>query len=122
MLNYLDVVPLLGAACTTFASSPEAAHVDPCNGEYLHIGQLAHHLIRRLDAQEVDDFACIFGVVEWILSEGDADARRLLNDGFLDDLFNPAFYEDEGCSPAGFLPWLGRRASRHRRVRALRCD
>lgn len=122
MLTYLDVVPLLAAACTTFPGSPEAADVDPNNGEYVHIGQLARHLIRRLDARDVDEFDCIFSIVEWVLSEGDPEARRLVNDGLLDDLFNPAFFEDEVCSPSEFLPWLGRRASRHPRARSLRCE
>jgi hypothetical protein len=122
MLNYLDVVPLLSAACTTFSDSPEAAAIHPMNGAYLQTAQLARHMIRLLDAGEVGDFSCVFGVVEWILTEGDVQARRLVNDGFMDDLFNPGFYAAACCSAFDFVEWLGRRARRHPRVRSLSCD
>lgn len=122
MLNYLDVVPLLSAACTTFDDSPEAAAIHPMNGAYLQTAQLARHMIRLLGVGQVEDFSCVFGTVEWVLAEGNVEARRLVNDGFMDDLFNPGFYAEDGCSPFDFVNWLGRRARRHPRVRSLTCD
>lgn len=90
VVGYLDVFPFLMAACPTFPGSPEAERADPNDGEFLVVGHFVAHLIRLLDEGTTDCFQAIFGVVEWVLTYGDQEARNLISDGFLDDLSDRA--------------------------------
>jgi hypothetical protein len=119
MIDYADVLPLLIAVCRTYRGSMEETMVDHENGEYVQIGYFAAHLIRLLDEGATEDFPAVFGVIESILKEGDADARSLVGDGLLDDLTNPGLYEGDRARPIGFLPWLGTRTRSEGPVRAL---
>jgi hypothetical protein len=107
MICYVEVVPLLIAACPSYRGSLPAAGAEEDEGEYLTVGRVVAHLIELLSR---DDTAClrtVFGVVEWVLEEGDDEARSLLTDGFFDDLTNPDFYAESSKDPHDFVPWLG---------------
>ena len=106
-VGYADVVPLLMAAAPTFERSAEAEGADPAAGEYVRITALVRHLIRLLDWGETAGLPAVFGVVEWILEEGDEPARHLIIAGFVEDLLNPDEYRCTGRRPQGFACWLG---------------
>ena len=61
-IEYLDVLPLLRGAITTFAGSVESAAVDLDNGEYVNITHLVRHLIGRLAVGRTEDFPAVFAV------------------------------------------------------------
>ena len=119
MITYLEVYPLLVAACPSYVGSKPAVVVEEGDGEFIRVGQLVRHLIQLLDHDDTESFTAVFGVVDWVLTEGDAEARSLINNGFLDDLTNPEMYGDATCRPADFVPWLAPMAKRHPAVRRL---
>jgi hypothetical protein len=55
-------------------------------------------------------------VVESVLADGDAEAARLITDGFLDDLANPDLYGEAKKQPTDFALWLGPRAREQGRL------
>ena len=119
MITYLEVYPLLVAACPSYAGSKPAAVAEEGDGEYIRVGQLVRHLIQLLDDDDTRSFTAVFGVVDWVLTEGDAEARSLINNGFLDDLTNPEMYGDTTRRPGDFVPWLTPEAKRHPAARRL---
>jgi hypothetical protein len=122
-IEYLDVLPLLRGAITTFARSVESAAVDPDNGEYVNITHLVRHLIGRLAAGQTEEFPAVFAVVERVLADGDEEALSLMVAGFFEDLLNVDEYTDTICQPSDFGPWLGPRARRvHSVASVLRID
>jgi hypothetical protein len=118
-IEYLDVLPLLCGAITTFAGSVDSAGVDPDNGEYVNITYLVRHLIGRLAAGRTEDFPAVFAVVERVLADGDQEARSLMVAGFFADLLNVDEYTGTICQPSDFGPWLGPRARRVRSVASV---
>lgn len=120
MITYDEVYPLMVAACPSYAGSKPAVWADENDGEFLRIGQLVRHLIVLLEDADFESFTAVFGVVEWVLAEGDAEAKSLINNGFLDDLTSPEMYAHSTCRPADFLPWLGPEAGQHPSVQRLR--
>ncbi len=118
-IEYLDVLPLLRGAITTFAGSVEGAAVDLDNGEYVNITHLVRHLIGRLAAGRTEDFPAVFAVVERVLADGDREAQSLMVAGFFEDLLNVDAYTDTICQPSHFGLWLGPRARRVRSVASV---
>jgi hypothetical protein len=55
---------------------------DENDGEFLRGGQLVRHLIMLLEDADIESFTAVFGIVEWVLAEGDAEAKSLINEGF----------------------------------------
>jgi hypothetical protein len=106
-VGYYDVVPLLIAAVPSFTDSPEAAVTDPADGEYLRTAQLARHVIGLLERGETAALPALFGVVEWVLEEGDEPARHLVVASFVDELLNPSEYRATGRRPHDFAAWFG---------------
>lgn len=119
IIGYLEVLPLLVAACPSYGDSPHGVHADDDDGEYLGVGHLVGHLIRLLGSGDTACFSGVFGVVEWVLEEGDDEARKLIVDGFYDDLTSPAFYEGADVSPGDFEPWFGPQSRKVPAVRRL---
>jgi hypothetical protein len=74
---------------------------------FLRVGHLVAHLIQLLDTGTTECFPAVFGVVEWVLTQGDDEARSLITEGFLDDLANPHFYTETTKRPEDFSCWLG---------------
>jgi hypothetical protein len=110
LITYLEVYPLLAAACSTYPDSKDAALAQQENGEFLRVGQIVSHLIERLACGETGEFPAVFGVVEWVLEEGDSQARSVITDGFFDDLTDMTFYSGAAVQPSDFAPWLGPQA------------
>ena len=106
MISYLEVYPLLAAACPSYEGSEREVLADERDGEFLRVGQLARHLIGVLAENKPEEFTAVFGVVEWVLAEGDSEARSLLTGGLIDDLTNPDFYTDAATTPHDLLSWL----------------
>jgi hypothetical protein len=105
-IGYDGVLPLLIAACPTFANSPEADLHDEGSGEFLRVAALVSHMIRLLESGRTECFADVFRVAEHILSEGHAEARSLIVAGFLRDLASPDMYGGTAVQPVDFLVWL----------------
>jgi hypothetical protein len=118
-IKYVDVLPLLRGAITTFARSVESAEVDPDNGEFVNITHLVRHLIGRLAAGRTEEFPAVFAVVERVLADGDEEAQSLMMAGFFEDLLNVDEYTDTIRQPSDFGPWLGPRARRVRSVASV---
>jgi hypothetical protein len=115
-ISYLDVFPLLSAACPTYGGSTQATEANAKDGEYLLVGSLVAHLVQLLEKGCTDSFSTVFGVVEWVLTDGDEEAARLITDGFLDDLANPDLYGEATKQPTDFALWLGPGAREHGRL------
>jgi hypothetical protein len=49
-------------------------------------------------------------VIEWVLEEGDSQARRVITEGFFEDLTDTTFSNGAAVLPRDFEPWLGPRA------------
>jgi hypothetical protein len=106
-VSYDDVLPLLIAAAPSFTGSPEDQVVDDGDGEYLRMTQLVRYLIRLLEGGQTAALSAVFGVVEWVLEEGDEPARHLLVAGFVDELLNPGGYAATHRRPHDFASWFG---------------
>jgi hypothetical protein len=119
VIRYLEVYPLLAVACSTYPDSQDAALADEEDGEFLRVGQLVRHLIECLAGGKTGEFQAVFGVVEWALEEGNAEARRLITDGFFDDLANETLYRAAPVEARDFVPWFGPRARQVPAVRSL---
>jgi hypothetical protein len=119
MISYLDVLPLLVAACPSYPDSTQATVANTDDGEYLGVGHLVEHLIELADREETDSFSRVFEVVEWVLDWGDGEARALLAEGFFYDLTNPDLYTATGKEPRDFVPWLGPRAREQPAIQLL---
>jgi hypothetical protein len=119
IIGYLDVLPLLVAACPTWSESHRAVEIDLRDGEYLAMGHFVEHLIDLLDMGKTDAFPAVFGVVEWVLVDGEDEAVSVLVEGFFDDLADPDLYTDTARTPEDFAPWLGPHARELAVVRRL---
>jgi hypothetical protein len=119
-IGYDDVVPLLMAACPSHAGSRECASVE--EGEFVRVLGFVRHLIRLLHEGRVQSFTRVFGVVEWILADGEPAAIDLIQAGFLADLTDPEVYQGTSVRLADFGPWLGARARGDPEIRRLLGD
>jgi hypothetical protein len=119
VITYVEVFPLLVAACPGYEQSSFAAEADEADGVFLRVGHLVRYLIDALDRSEPHELTAVFGVVDCVLEEGDDEARSLITDGFFDDLTNTDFYDGACTRPHDFVPWLGPRAMELPDVRRL---
>jgi hypothetical protein len=110
IVGYPDVVPLLLAACPSFRGSSESTRADPADGEYLFVAHLAAHVVRQLERGSTGCFQAVGDMVEWILTDGDADARMLVVEGLLQPLLDQASYRGTRHTPVDLYGWLGPRA------------
>ena|SRR5438874_2309009 len=115
----MEVFGLLVAACPSYEGSTHAAGADEMNGEYLRVGQVICHLIDLLDDGRTRELPAVFDVVDWVLEEGDDEARSLIGAGFLDDLTDRNLYGNTTKRPADFRPWLGPHALQHPSVQRV---
>jgi hypothetical protein len=116
-IRYDDVVAFLMAACPSHADSPDCASVE--EGEYVRVLGFVRHLIRLAEEGDTRSFPRVFGVVEWILADGDSAAVDLIRIGFLDDLADASSYEGTHARLADFGLWLGPQARRDRRIQGV---
>jgi hypothetical protein len=79
---------------------------------YLALGELADHLIERLERSDVSDFADVFAVVEAWHLEGDSYVREAATVGLLESIQNQLGGQDRryrsanGVRAADFERWL----------------
>ncbi|MDQ3143927.1 MAG: hypothetical protein M3Q57_03495 [Pseudomonadota bacterium] len=81
---------------------------DGSDGElpmYLALGDLANHLIEKLESGETKDFPTIFGVVEDWNVHGEHYVAEAATIGLIEDLTNEHRYRR--LKPDDMLPWLG---------------
>jgi hypothetical protein len=122
VIRYNDVVAFLTAACPTYEGSAERAAVDVADGEYVAVTSLVKHLIRLLDEADTQSFPAVFGVVEWILEDGESAAVDLIHAGFVADLADRSFYEGRHVGRADFVQWFGPRMRRDPNIQAAFSD
>lgn len=119
IISYDAVYPLLMAACPSYDRSTQVTDADERDGEFLRVAQFVRHLIQLLDDDETDTFPAVFSVVEWVLEDGDDEARSLVDDGFLTDLTDVDLYRETGKHPSDFVPWLGTHVRAHPAIQPL---
>jgi hypothetical protein len=107
MISYADVYPLLVAACPSYPDSIHAADADANDGEYVRVSRFVEHLVALLADDETECLPAIFGIVEWVLTDGDEEARGLISLGFLDDLTDLDPQGHVAGHRADLLRWLG---------------
>jgi len=72
---------------------------------YLALGDLARHVVGKLESAQTSDLQQIFAVVERWLAEGDELVREAATIGLLEDLQNPKLHKT--TSPDQLKQWLG---------------
>jgi hypothetical protein len=112
MITADEVMPLLLAACPSFASTwrrIEAENLDGANGgrlHYLDAGDFTRHLVRLQTEGATAELLAAFRVVERLHVEGDHDVRELATVGYLEGVQFAASHVtdvDEG----DFVTYLG---------------
>jgi hypothetical protein len=107
MITGSDVIPLLLEASPSFAE-PWAAYRDEPSFDddllYVHLGEVARHLIHLFRIAEHAELRAALDVVERLHLEGDAYVREAATIGLLESLQNNAGHD--GLDPDVFLPWL----------------
>jgi hypothetical protein len=119
VINYDSVYSLLTAACPAYDRSTQMAEAHDRDGEFLRVGQFVRFLVQLLSQDETSTFVAVFSVVEWVLEDGDEEARGLISDGFFSDLADVELYRGLDHSPKDFVPWLGPHALATRALRGL---
>ena len=71
---------------------------------YLALGDLARHLVRKLEGGDTGDFPAVFEVVERWHRQGTHAVKEAATVGFLENFQNTNLYA--GGAPEDFLPWL----------------
>jgi hypothetical protein len=107
MIAREQMMPLLLAACPSFASewAEYCASVvyDP-ELNYLHLAELARHLIELEMSAQRAEFESLFAVVERLHTDGDGYVRAAGTIGFLEALQNNARHAS--IDPERFVPYL----------------
>lgn len=114
MISRDDVMPMLLAACPSFAPiwqglEHDAVHLDEESGTRLHYGDasvFAVHLVDLMRHRHDEQIRRSFEVIETLHVEGDAYVRELATIGFLEGVQNHAGHSPD-VSPDDFLPYLG---------------
>ncbi|GAA4669464.1 DUF7674 family protein [Nocardioides nanhaiensis] len=113
MITRDDVVPLLLAACPSFAAvwadlehDPLVVEDDGTRLHYADAGRVADHLVGRFVAGDRVEVAAALAVVERMHLEGDAYVRELATIGYLEDLQDAA-RRHPACAPEQLEPLLG---------------
>jgi hypothetical protein len=106
-----DVLPRLLSACLSFQSRWSEYVQDETyapNEIYIDVGEFAQHLMTLLQAGKVEEFPAVFMAVEYLLEQGNEEARNAITIGFLEGLYFEA--EDAGVSPREWRKYFGPRA------------
>jgi hypothetical protein len=106
-----DVLPRLLSACPSFQSRWNEYVQDETyasNQIYIDVGQFAQHLMTLLQAGKVAEFPAVFMAVEYMLEQGNKEARDAITTGLLEDLYFEAEYA--GISPREWRKYFGARA------------
>jgi hypothetical protein len=108
-----DILPALLAVCPSFRQHWDEYVSDEAyvpNQVYVDAGEFARHMCALLQAGTVNEFTAVFAAIEYLLEEGDEDARNAVTTGLLEDLYFEA--EDAGISPREWRKYFGPRATR----------
>ena len=108
-----NILPALLAACPSFRQRWDEYVSDEIyepNQVYVDVSEFAHHMCALLQADAVSEFSAVFAAVEYLLQEGDEEARNAVATGLLEDLYFDA--EDASISPRVWRNYFGPRATR----------
>jgi len=113
MIEPLDVMPLLLAACPSFAeewATTESENLDETSPSgrlgYVDAGDFIRHMVRLRLADGTHEFPAIFDVLERLVIEGNDYVRNLGVIGYLEG-FQMMTVTGQGLDPeADFRPWL----------------
>jgi len=94
--------PIWGKFCREWQDDPQPPL-------YLALGDLAAHLIAKLEMGSTESFDLIFDVIEQWHVEGDSYVREAATVGLLEDLQNLNLHKT--TRPSGFERWLGPKTS-----------
>lgn len=114
MIREPEVMPLLVAACPSFAEVWAEYTSDPDFDPallHVHLGEFAAHVIELLRHGDSPELEPTFDVIERLFSEGDEEVREAATLGLLDGLQSATV--TAAVSPARFLALL-RPATRQR--------
>jgi hypothetical protein len=102
-----SVIQALLDSCPSF-TRPWREYLDSGRGgPYIDAGVFAKHLVDCLERGATAEFPAAFGVIERLLTEGDAGIRYLVTFGLIEDLQNLASNRHDQHFAARFRPWLG---------------
>lgn len=109
MISQPDMFDLLLEADPTFQPVWDA-FVDKWRDQielplYLALGDLARHVVAKLERGHTSELQQIFAVVERWLADGDELVREATTIGLLEDLQNPNLHKT--TSPDQLKQWLG---------------
>jgi hypothetical protein len=111
MISKRDMLPLLVQSCPSYADRWQEGCQDAFLDEegrlldYVALGDLAHHLVALMLADNLGEFSGVFAVVERLHVEGDSYVREAATIGLLEGIQNIA--ENAGLDKTLFLRWLG---------------
>ena len=101
------VMPMLVAACPSFGERWRHYISDSTYDEellYVHLGELACHLVSLKKAEDTSEFEDVFRVVEELHLQGDAYVREAATIGLLEGIQNVSGNRD--LDPESFCPYL----------------
>lgn len=113
MIKRDEVMPLLIGACPSYERRWADYVNDPIYEQdllYVHLGDLACHLVELMSRGETAEFGAVFAVVERLHIEGDPYVSEAATIGLLEDIQSMAAHH--GMNPEVFRPWLGPESAR----------
>ena len=117
MITPDEVIPLLLAACPSFAFGWETAQIenlDPSEPggrlHYLDAGDFVRHIVALKVAEKTEEFPAVFDVIEQLVSEGDPYVKNLGVIGYIEGS-QMMTVTSAGLDPKrDFRPWLRSRS------------
>ncbi len=106
MIAENEVMPLLVGACPSFAGRWHEYVSDPIYDPdllYVHLGELASHLVALMDRGATSEFQAVFDVTERLLLDENIHVRRAMTVGFLEGIQNVS---GGRVDPERFVPHL----------------
>ena len=106
-----DAIPLFLAACPSFAGPWTRYVADDLfipDGCYLHMGELARHLLHLERMGQVDEFPAVFAVLEQMLGDEDAEIQNLGVVGLMEGIWFIGSHSDR--NPQTMAEHLGPKA------------
>jgi hypothetical protein len=120
VIGLAEALVLMVRACPGFRSA-DADQLKGADGPYIQVAALVRFVLGLLVEGDPDPLDRTAAVAERVLAEGDAEARTLIEHGFVEDLTNRNLWP-QGIGPSDLLAHLGPRALQTRWGWQLRLD